>query len=536
MNTPLRNAAPVLRPSSVGEALLERYGLDREAARTETGVLYDATEKATKRKVSIEIANDLDDDARLAFERDAMIAQRLEGDHILRVLEVGALIDGTPFVVREPALGSLANDVATRGPLPTTEAVAWSLEICEALAEAHARGIAHGDIRAETVFLGRDGAGNPIAKVRWTSKSKAEGAAREDVAHDIAGTATLLRFLITGETGVDDDAVKTLPTELGHAVARAISKDDDTRFRNIGELAAALAKFAPAGHTAARNVASLFSRAGIVGSPVAIPVSQRMTAPNPMVPPPAAVAISEPPPPSSRRVAIRPSMPGLNEDWFAPRPSRTSDLPAAPPARRPGAFAAVSALLLAGVLGGTVYLWKNHELPQWSGTAPPMDEGKMEPVSRTEVTSGLMETTTLTAPAALEKNQVDDQKGQANAPATTMDLDEGQPPSAETKATTPATPPTTTDTKPAARPQSTPTTPSTPTPTTSPKAKTDTSDTKPAEPWSGTAAPPVKTPSVPSPSTDDTARSTPTPAPTTAPTTAPSTAPTEQSGSDSPGF
>src|SRR4029453_16738793 len=105
------------------------------------------------------------DDARLAFERDAMISQRLDGEHVLRVIDVGALIDGTPYVIREPALGSLANDVSPRGPLPTGEAVAWTLEVCEALAEAHSRGISHGDIRAETVFLARDDAGNPIAKV-----------------------------------------------------------------------------------------------------------------------------------------------------------------------------------------------------------------------------------------------------------------------------------------------------------------------------------------------------------------------------------
>lgn len=517
-------------------ALLERYNLDREAARTESGVLYEATEKVTLRKVTIEIANDLDDDARLGFERDAMISQRLEGEHILRVIEVGALLDGTPFVVREPALGSLANDVSTRGRLPTGEAVAWTLEVCEALAEAHTKGIAHGDIRAETVFLGRDDAGNPIAKVRWTSKAKAEGTAREDIARDIAGAALLLRYLITGQTERDDEAVKTLPTELGHAVARATAKNDDARYRNIGELASALARYAPPGHQSARNIAFLMSRAGIVSSPVTMPVSQRVTTPNAVVP--AAViapasAISAPPP-SSRRVPIstRRGEPGLNEEWFAPPPTvprrtRISDLPAAPPPRKSGAFAAVALLLLGATLGGTLYLYKAGELPQWSGTAPPSDEGKMEPVSRTEVTSGLMDTTVMTPPPALESAptlsaesktittrdddiEVTESKPQTPAPAAAQPTPETAP--AEKKpalGSGPAMPPSMQPSSSKAKAKTAPAT-----------------DDTPAQPWAGTAAPATTSTATPSaPTTDDTSPASP---PTTAPTTSPTRPSTDE--------
>lgn len=526
-------------------ALLERFNLDREAARTEAGTLYEATEKVTYRKVTIELANDLDDDARLAFERDAMISQRLESEHVLRVLEVGALMDGTPFVVREPALGSLANDVATRGALPTAEAVAWTLEVCEALAEAHTRGIAHGDIHAETVFLGRDGGGNPIAKVRWTSKAKAEGTAREDVARDISGAALLLRFLITGQTEFQDDAVKTLPTELGHAVAKATSKNDDTRYRNIGELATTLARYAPPGHQSARNIASLMSRAGIVGSPVSMPISQRTTTPN----------LGIVPPPVSHRAPISARLrgePGLNEEWFAPPPSlprrsRISDLPPAPPPGRAGSFAAVALLLLGTTLGGTLYLYKSGGLPQWSGTAPPSDEGKMEPVSRTEITNGLMDTTVMTPPPALEGVMIDPNQ----KPITTTEDDIGITESAPKPAVTDPKP---ADAKPVEKKpaETNPQLGSGPAMPPKAKAKAKTSPTTdveaaPAKPWAGTSTPATtSTPTPSAPTTDDTAPSTaPTTAPTTTdPTTSPSTPPTAPStGStgeprviDNPGF
>jgi serine/threonine-protein kinase len=438
-----------MEPLSGNEALLDRYALDREVAHTAAGVLYDASDKVTKRPVSIELANDLDDDARLVFERDAMLAQHLEGVHVLRVLDVGALADGTPFVVREPTLASLAEDVSTRGPLPTSEAVAWALEVCEALAEAHAQGIAHGDIRPENVFLTRNEAGNLIAKVRWTSIAKAARAAREDVARDIAGTATLLLYLITGRGEVDDEGAKTLPNDLGHSVARATSKNPDARFRNVGELASAIARYAPSDHASSRNITAILSRAGIVGTPVATP-SER---PSPVPAFPAA--------PTSRRVPVgtRHSEPGLNEEWFASqRPSRTSDLPYAPPMHRSGAFIAVALLVLGATLLGTLYLSDTHRLPQWTGTAPEADEAKMERVSHTELTNALVDTTLQTPPRVLQTDQAERENRAVEDPTNGAAPIEAKPrqPRASSKATS---------------------------------AESAPSDIEPAEPWPGTTTP-----------------------------------------------
>lgn len=464
MHTPLLNEPPVRRSAldgSTGAALLQRYRLDREVSRTESGVLYDAVSVETGAPVSIEIANDLDDDARVRFERDAMIAQRLDGEHVLHVIEAGALVDGTPYVVREPALGSVAADVEMRGPLPTAEAVALALEVCEALAEAHTRGMAHGDVRGETVLLARDGVGNPIAKLRWTSKAKAEGAAREDVARDIAAVALLVRFLVTGQTDTEDEAAKTLPSDLAHAVARATSSDDSVRFRNIGELAAALARYAPPGHSAAGNVARILSRAGIVG-----------------VSPAATFASTVSPAPVRPRVV---SQPGLNDAWFEPRPSLTSLAPP-PPRRRGISFALVSLLLLAGTLAATVGLWKSGNLPHWSGTGPTMDEGRMEPISRTTLTAAdIGETTSITPPPALTNAPVLAPARPATiAPqptAGTTEADADEVTETPTRQRAAATPPT-------ASPRSERTDEGSSKTKSAPAADVD----KAAEPWPGTGA------------------------------------------------
>jgi hypothetical protein len=111
------------------------------------------------------------------------------------------------------------------------------------------------------------------------------------------------------------------------------------------------------------------------------------------------------------------SQPGLNEDWFQPRSKRVSDLPPPPP-RKAGAFAAVSLLLLAATLLGTLLLWRTGRLPQWAGTAPPMDEDRLERISITTLTGAdIADTTRMTAPAALESTtaEVDDAPGPKTA-------------------------------------------------------------------------------------------------------------------------
>jgi eukaryotic-like serine/threonine-protein kinase len=371
-------------PASIGQTLLERYQIERDAGRTDTGIVLDAVELRTNRSVAIEIESDLDDDdERTKLVRDAMIAQRLEGEHVLHVLDAGTLTDGVPYVVREQTISSLARESAARGPIPTPEAVGWTLDVCEALAEAHALGMAHGDVSVDNIFLARGPqSGQLIAKLRWTSKTKAGHIEVEDVAHDIAGLAELLRVLLTGQRDPNDDGAKTLPTDLAYAIGRGLSPDVDARFRNVGELAIAISRFAPPGHTGARNVSFLLARSGIIGF-----ASGRDT------------------PPVSER---------LSDQWFdvAPEPESAPDtirdrVVERPPPKRSGHFAMVSLLLLAAVVGGTVVGFRTGLLPRWTGTAESSHLMPDDPVSTTTVTNAevdVAETTSMTPPSALEEH------------------------------------------------------------------------------------------------------------------------------------
>ena len=373
-----------------GATVFERYRIERENGCSDSGIVYDAVEVRTGKSVALEIATDVgDDDARQRLARDAMLAQRLEDEHVLRVLEAGILSDGSPYVVREPALATLASEIEARGALEPQQAVAWTLEVCEALAEAHALGMAHGDVRPETVCLARNEDGQPVAKLAWTTKAKAERAAQEDVARDIEGVGWLLRYLLTGSTDAEADNARTLPNELSYAVARATTNDVDARFKNIGELASTIARWAPPEHEAARNISFILSRAGMMSAPPAAPISTRSPAVNPLPPP------------------TKPVMSQLvdhdDDRWFSAR-ERTS-LPSIPPPRKKGStFAIVSLILLALVIGGTIFLTKTNKLPQWSGSAPVLEKDPQipEPVGRTELTGAEVgDTTNMTPPPVL---------------------------------------------------------------------------------------------------------------------------------------
>lgn len=350
-----------------GTTLNERYRLDREVARTEAGVVFEATDVTLNRRVAVEVASSIEEPrARRKWARDAMFAQRLEGEHVLRVADVGALAGGVPFVVRESVLCTLSRELDARGAIPLPVAVGWTLEACEAVAEAHALGMAHGDLRLDNMYLAR-GPLEPTVKVAWTSAAKAERAARGDVTRDIAGLGVMLRVLATGHIDVEDDGATTLPSELAHAVGRALADAPDSAFSNVAELARELAPFAPPGHGSARTVAFLISRAGIVGG---LPGATRA---------PASARGGEGAPASERRLVSSTTVDArsgdrssMTDDWFG-HSLRTpvADQVTPPSTKRSLAFTTVSVGLIAAVLGGSLFLFESGKLPRWTGTAPP---------------------------------------------------------------------------------------------------------------------------------------------------------------------
>ncbi len=100
------------------------------------------------------------------FSREARAAAKIQGENVARVLDVGELEDGSPFMVMEYLEGrDLSQEVRTRGGLPPAEVAHWIVEACDAIAQAHAAKIVHRDLKPSNLFLARQPDGRSVVKV-----------------------------------------------------------------------------------------------------------------------------------------------------------------------------------------------------------------------------------------------------------------------------------------------------------------------------------------------------------------------------------
>src|SRR5882672_4847868 len=100
------------------------------------------------------------------FVREARAAVRIQGEHVARVTDVGRLESGAPYMVREFLRGpDLAEVLKVRGALPVAEAVDYIVQACEGVAEGHALGVVHRNLRPTTLVVTRRSDGTPLVKV-----------------------------------------------------------------------------------------------------------------------------------------------------------------------------------------------------------------------------------------------------------------------------------------------------------------------------------------------------------------------------------
>jgi putative peptidoglycan lipid II flippase len=110
-------------------------------------------------------------------------ASRVNDHRFVRVLDA-QVAEPTGFLVREWVGGRTLADLLGAGPLPEDVAVAITLDVAEAIAAAHAEGLAHLCIDPSSIVVTDDGAvrvkGLGTAKVLRGVQPSSEGAARDD--------------------------------------------------------------------------------------------------------------------------------------------------------------------------------------------------------------------------------------------------------------------------------------------------------------------------------------------------------------------
>jgi eukaryotic-like serine/threonine-protein kinase len=136
-------------------ALADRYRIEREIGAGGMATVYLAHDLRHEREVAIKVLRE-DLSASLGagrFLREIKIAAQLQHPHILPLLDSGEA-DGLLFFVMPYVRGqSLRERIARGGELPVHEAVRLLTEVVDALAEAHAHGVVHRDIKPDNVML-----------------------------------------------------------------------------------------------------------------------------------------------------------------------------------------------------------------------------------------------------------------------------------------------------------------------------------------------------------------------------------------------
>jgi serine/threonine-protein kinase len=259
------------------------------------------------------------------FLREAQAAVQIQSEHVARVLDVGTLETGAPYMIMELLVGAdLEQILRARGPLPVADVADALVQACEAIAEAHALGIVHRDLKPANLFVAQRADGSPLVKVLDFGISKARsfdgsGIAQasmtgtsammgsplymspeqmrstRDVDHrtDIWSLGVILNELLTGQPAFDAHSIPDLcvkiataepvplharrpdaPAELDELIGKCLQKDPARRLPNVAEFALALLPFAPKGaKTSVERISRVIQKAGMSASALALPPS-----------------------------------------------------------------------------------------------------------------------------------------------------------------------------------------------------------------------------------------------------------------------
>jgi len=162
-------AWPRIRPAAAGDVIADKYRLRRTLGRGGMGRVFEADHLLLGTKVALKfmhphLARDRAHVAR--FSREARAAATLRSEHVTRIMDVDQLASGELYIVMEHLDGtSLETMAIDAGGLLVGDAVEYVVQACDALAEAHERGIIHRDVKPANLFLTKGKSGEPVIKV-----------------------------------------------------------------------------------------------------------------------------------------------------------------------------------------------------------------------------------------------------------------------------------------------------------------------------------------------------------------------------------
>jgi hypothetical protein len=300
----------------IGHVLAGKYQVERVLGQGGMGVVVQAIHVQLGQRVAIkfvlpEVMHNPEIYGR--FLREAQAAALLRSAHVARVIDIGSLETGAPYMVMEYLDGENLESLLRRvGPVPVVTAAAWMLEACEAVAEAHALGIIHRDLKPANLFLANGAGGLQSIKVfdfgiskvtspsglelsltsavsvmgspSYASPEQLRSTRNVDHRTDIWALGVTLYQLVSADMPWKADTLPELsikvavdpppplppqlrvPAAFEQIIRRCLEKEPGRRYASVAALAEALGPFAPEGRVAVERVRRT-SHVAIAASP-----------------------------------------------------------------------------------------------------------------------------------------------------------------------------------------------------------------------------------------------------------------------------
>ena len=259
------------------------YKVVREIHRGGQGVVYQAIQESTRRRVAIKVMKDgpfagVGDHAR--FEREVHILGQLNHPNIVAIHESG-LAAGHYYFVMDYISGQPLDQYVQKARLSLEDTLRLFARVCDGVNAAHVRGVIHRDLKPSNIRVDTEGephvldfglaktmagdaesacmtmTGQFLGSLPWASPEQAEAVpSKIDLRSDVYSLGVVLYQMLTGRFPYDiagsmrdilDRILRSEPArpstirkqinnEIETIVLKCLAKERDRRYQSAGEL------------------------------------------------------------------------------------------------------------------------------------------------------------------------------------------------------------------------------------------------------------------------------------------------------------
>ena len=262
-------------PLQTGQVFNNRYRIVKLLGQGGFGAVYRAWDSNLNKPCALKENLDVSPEAQRQFTREATVLANLSHPNLPRVTDHFILPGQGQYLVMDFVEGDdLASILKQRGPVPPEQAIAWIMQVADALSYLHTRQppVVHRDIKPANIRLTPDGRAMLVdfglvkiynAQLRTTMGARAVtpgyappeqyGHGSTDARSDLYALGATLYNILTGQDPLESvqrmSGAQMRPVNqinprinpaVGAAIERAMRLDPNQRFQTVAEFKAAI--------------------------------------------------------------------------------------------------------------------------------------------------------------------------------------------------------------------------------------------------------------------------------------------------------